>query len=319
MDVRGRGRIFQGEGRADWSLSSLEQGTHLMPFIARLALALTLIAPLWTMSLNAQPTFSPNKGGTAPAPETGSPGGGGVFRPSGTEVTPPPAPPPTTTTTTPAAAPALDWGNSQVDVVYAEPQNPQFLPIRERLMRRQVLEQLRLFLSPLRLPRKLLVQIDQCNAEQRPYQPGGPVTICYEYVAKVDQIAPRNAPAGGLPRETMIVGAFIQAVLHDVAVATFDILELPVWGRERDAADRLAASLRRFVGSTLSAALLAPGSIRSSWPGTAVPALCPGVSAARNPAAVRSAGTSRTTPLGCEPENAPPHRPPETPGSVPCC
>ena len=140
---------------------------------------------------------------------------------------------PPTTTTTPAAAPALDWGNSQVDVVYAEPQNPQFLPIRDRLMRRQVLEQLRLFLSPLRLPRKLLVQIDQCNAEQRPYQPGGPVTICYEYVAKVDQIAPRNAPAGGLPRETMIVGAFIQAVLHDVAVATFDILELPVWGRER--------------------------------------------------------------------------------------
>ena len=40
-------------------------------------------------------------------------------------------------------------------------------------MRRQVLEQLRLFLSPLKLPRKLLVQIDQCNAERRPYSPAG--------------------------------------------------------------------------------------------------------------------------------------------------
>ena len=96
----------------------------------------------------------------------------------------------------PTAAPTVDWGNSQVDVRYVEPQDPQFAPIRERLMRRQALEQLRLFLSPLRLPRKLLVQLDQCNAERQPYQPGGPVTICYEYIAKIDRTAPRNQPAG---------------------------------------------------------------------------------------------------------------------------
>ena len=136
-----------------------------------------------------------------------------MFRPTTTDVTPPPAAPPTTA--------AADWGNSQVDVAYNEPQDPQFRPIRERLMRRQVLEQLRLFLSPLRLPRKLLVQLDQCNAERRPYQPGGPVTICYEYVAKVDQHRAARTAAGGLPRETMIVGAFVQAVLHEVALATY--------------------------------------------------------------------------------------------------
>jgi hypothetical protein len=231
-----------------------------MSFIARLALALALIVPLWAASLHAQPTFSPNKGGTAPAPapETGSPGAGKVFRPSGAEVTPP-APPPTTTT--PAAAPALDWGNSQVDVVYTEPQDPQFRPIRDRLMRRQVLEQLRLFLSPLRLPRKLLVQLDQCNAERRPYQPGGPVTICYEYIAKVDKIAPRNQPAGGLPRETMITGAFIQAVLHEVAVATFDILEIPVWGRETDAADKLAGFIMVQFGKDVALKIM----IGAAW------------------------------------------------------
>ena len=238
-----------------------------MSFIARLALALTLIAPLWAASLNAQPTFGPTQGGTGPAPataptpETGSPGGGGVFRPSGTAVAPPPAAPPTTTTTAPAAGPALDWGNSQVDVVYAEPKNPQFLPIRERLMRRQVLEQLRLFLSPLRLPRKLLVQIDQCGAERRPYQPGGPVTICYEYIARVEQIAPRNQAPGGLPRETMIVGAFIQQVLHEVAVATFDILDIPVWGRETDAADKLAGFIMVQFGKDVALKIM----IGAAW------------------------------------------------------
>jgi hypothetical protein len=119
-------------------------------------------------------------------------------------------------------------------------------------MRRQVLEQLRLFLSPLKLPRKLLVQLDQCNAERRPYRSGGGVTICYEYIAKVDRIAPRSQPADGLPRETMIVGAFVQAVLHEVAIATFDILEIPVWGRETDAADKLAGFMMVQFGKDVA-------------------------------------------------------------------
>ena len=217
--------------------------------IVRLALTLALIVPLGAASLNAQPTFGPSKpGGGA---DTGKPAPGKVFRPSESE-TAPAAAPPTSPPAAPAAAPALDWGNSQVDVAYAEPQDPQFRPIRDRLMRRQVLEQLRVFLSPLRLPRKLLVQTDQCNAERRPYQPGGPVTICYEYVAKVDQVAPRNPPADGLPREMMIAGAFVQAVLHEVAIATFDILEIPVWGRESDAADKLAGFIMVQFGKDVA-------------------------------------------------------------------
>jgi hypothetical protein len=218
-------------------------GTHLMILMVRLVLALALIVPaLAVSSLQAQPTFGPSKPSGAPA--TGTPAPGKVFRPSGSEA--PPAVPP------PATLPQTDWGNSQVDIVYAEPQDPQFRPIRDRLMRRQALEQLRLFLSPLRLPRKLLVQLAQCNAERRPYQPGGPVTICYEYVAKVDRIAPREQPAGGLPRELMIVGAFVQAVLHEVAVATFDILEIPVWGREADAADKLAGFIMVQFGKDVA-------------------------------------------------------------------
>jgi Putative metallopeptidase len=223
-----------------------------MNVIVRLALAVALIVPLGAVSPHAQ-VFGPSKpggGGTpapapAPTPDTGKPGGGGVFRPStGGDVTPPAGPP-----TAPSAA---DWGNSQVDVVYTEPQDPAFRVIRDRLMRRQVLEQLRLFLSPLKLPRKLLVQLDQCNAERRPYQPGGSVTICYEYIAKVDRIAPRNPPGDGLPREMMIVGAFVQAVLHEVAIATFDILEIPVWGRETDAADKLAGFIMVQFGKDVA-------------------------------------------------------------------
>jgi len=152
----------------------------------------------------------------------------------------------------PAEAPAADWGNSQVDIVYHEPQDPQFAPMRARLMQRQVLEQLRLFLSPLKLPRKLVVQTEQCNAPRRPYQPGGAVTICYEYVAKIEQMAPRNPSAGSLPPELMIVGAFVQTVLHEVSEAIFDILEVPVWGREEDAADKLAGFIMVQFGKEVA-------------------------------------------------------------------
>jgi hypothetical protein len=214
-----------------------------MTCIVRLALALAIIVPaLCGSPLNAQPTFGPTKPGGGPA--TGALGPGKVFRPSGSEGTPA-APPP-------ATLPEADWGNSQVDIVYAEPRDAQFGPIRDRLMRRQVLEQLRLFLSPLKLPRKLVIQLDQCDAERRPYKSGGPVTICYEYVAKVDRIAPRNQPPNGLPRELMIVGAFVQEALHEVAIATFDILEIPVWGREADAADKLAGFIMVQFGKDVA-------------------------------------------------------------------
>ena len=47
----------------------------------------------------------------------------------------------------------------------------------------------------------------------------------------------------------VIVGTFTQAVLHELAYAVFDVLEIPVWGREDDAADRLAAFvLLQFSG-----------------------------------------------------------------------
>jgi hypothetical protein len=205
-----------------------------------MALALVLLGPLLGVPpLAAEPTFGPST-----APDKGSPAPGKVFRP-----TSPAQPPPTPA---PAEAPSADWGNSQVDIAYREPQDSQFAPIRERLMKRHVLEQLRLFLSPLKLPRKLLVQTEQCNAQRRPYEAGGAVTICYEYVAKIEQMAPRNAQPGSLPPELMIVGAFVQSVLHEVSMAIFDILEIPVWGREEDAADKLAGFIMVQFGKEVA-------------------------------------------------------------------
>lgn len=200
----------------------------------RWALAFALLVPLSLATPAAtQPGVSPDK---PPAPGTGT---GKVFRP-------------TSPTPTAPGTPVSELGNPLVEIAYREPADPQFAPIRERLMRRKVLEQLRVFLSPLKLPRKLVVQTEQCNGSRRPYQPGGSVTICYEYVARIEQLAPRNPQPGSLPPELMVVGAFIQTVLHEVSLAIFDVFDVPVWGRMEDAADKLAGFIMVQFGKEVA-------------------------------------------------------------------
>src|SRR5581483_9340430 len=124
-------------------------------------------------------------------------------------------------------------------------------PIYDRLKRRQVLEELRAFLAPLKLPRTLQVKTDQCGSLYSPYKPGGPVTICYEYIALIERLAPDYTVQIGtstLTRENAVIGPFAQAALHEVAIAAFDILQIPVWGRAEDAADKVAGFLMMQFG-----------------------------------------------------------------------
>jgi hypothetical protein len=147
--------------------------------------------------------------------------------------------------TTPAAAQGSpELRNSQIETVYVEPKDTAFTPIYERLRKRRVLEQLELFLAPLRLPRKVQVKIDQCGAPFADYKPGGPVTICYEYIDQIEKLAPGGPVLFGsawiTTRDDALVGAVVITVLHEVAHAVFDLLKVPVWGREDDAADKVA-------------------------------------------------------------------------------
>ena len=152
-------------------------------------------------------------------------------------------PPPAGQSAPPAAQ------GSQIEIAYVPPSNRNFQPIYDRVKNRKVLEDLQQFLAPLRLPRKLTVKIEQCGAPSRPYRPQGPVTICYELIDQIEKVAAKGDPK---LRQTMIAGAFIQVVVYEVAHAMFDILQIPVWGRAGDAADRLAALVMLQFGEDLA-------------------------------------------------------------------
>lgn len=151
-----------------------------------------------------------------------------------------------------AVANAQDVKESQVDVAYVEPKNPDFRPYYDELKRRQVLEELQQFLSPLRLPRKVLVKTDECGSNIASYEPGKPIIVCYEYVERIVKLAPAVKTPTGISRENAIVGAFVQFVLHEMSLAVFDFLQVPVWGREQDAADKLAAFVMLQFGTDLA-------------------------------------------------------------------
>jgi hypothetical protein len=146
---------------------------------------------------------------------------------------------------------AIDYGPAPTDA--------QYRAIYESMKQQQVLERLQQFLAPLRLTRTLTVRMARCgdNVLYRPYVPGGDVTICYEFIKQVEDLAPGPgymAPIGvvAVPRSATIIGPIVEEVLHDVALAVFDNLQVPVWGRPEDAADYIAALIMLQFGTDVA-------------------------------------------------------------------
>lgn len=135
--------------------------------------------------------------------------------------------------------------NQQVAIEYVTPRAPRLVEVHERLKKARVLELLQEFLAPLRLPRQLAVRLAECGALEVAYDSGQAVTICYEFVREVEVNAPgtRNIRIGParLSQQEIITGGVVNLVLAKVAYAVIDMLQIPIWGRQDDAADFLAA------------------------------------------------------------------------------
>lgn len=170
------------------------------------------------------------------------------------------AQPPVTRPTSPPLVPQTPGspspGNSMVAIVYGEPGNPAHEAIRDRLRKRQVLEQLQAFLAPLRLPRTLTVALETCKRANAFYSKSK-VTVCYEFVELTRTRAPVATTAEGVTPEDAIVAGFVSVVLHEVSHAVFDMLQIPVFGREEDAADQLAAFVMLQFGTGVARRLIA--------------------------------------------------------------
>jgi hypothetical protein len=140
-----------------------------------------------------------------------------------------------------AAPPALH--SDQFRAVYEQPKNPQHRALYEELKSKRVLEQLREFLSFVRLPRTLTLKLAGCDGDDNAWYEAEDlsVTVCYEYLEAVRKLAPKTATPSGVTPENAFLGPLLEVFLHEIGHALFDQLRIPILGREEDAADQFAA------------------------------------------------------------------------------
>ena len=143
-----------------------------------------------------------------------------------------------------------------------QPISPDRVPIRASMMQRRILEEYAEFLSPLRLPRTLRVFASDCNgsAWDSPYYDSSPfhrwMNLCYSFIAdaqrKADYLV-KNQSAMKLwtpvSKDQLQAGLFAATLLHETGHAVFDLLDVPVFGREEDAADQMAAFIALQFGN----------------------------------------------------------------------
>lgn len=142
------------------------------------------------------------------------------------------------------AAPPGELKPNRVRWEYVPPKNPAHQYIHDRLVQRRALERLSEFLSPLRLPRDLLLRLEGCDGVVNAFYENAVASVCYEYIEYIYSNAPKAPDTGGLTPQDALIGPTVDVFLHEVGHAVFDLLEVPVLGREEDAADMFAAYLQ---------------------------------------------------------------------------
>jgi hypothetical protein len=143
----------------------------------------------------------------------------------------------------PAPTRAATAGNAAIRIVYQRPAQTEMLAIHRELKARRVLEGLRAVVREVRLPRSLTLRFAACGGEANAwYAPENrTITVCYEYVRDARDRAPEPASASGVTQHDAIFGPVAQVFLHELGHALYHLLDVPVLGREEDAADQFAA------------------------------------------------------------------------------
>jgi hypothetical protein len=137
--------------------------------------------------------------------------------------------------------------------------SPTRAAIRERMMKRRVVEEYIEFLSPLRWPHRLRLFASDCyggRGDSPHYMPGRYfINMCYAYAEQIEkeadmllQFQEKKKLWTPVSRENLIAGMYVAALLHETGHAAFDILDAPVFGREEDGADQVEAFIALQFG-----------------------------------------------------------------------
>jgi len=129
----------------------------------------------------------------------------------------------------------------RVRVVYMKPTKSEHEQLLLGLQNDNTLTRMRELLSPLRLPHTLTLKLKECGGDLNAWYQDNIITICYDYLAFILKNAESPPEQLGLTRKSAFVGALVDLILHEVGHAVFDMLNIPLFGREESAADMFSA------------------------------------------------------------------------------
>ena len=107
----------------------------------------------------------------------------------------------------------------------------------------RALEKIQEILSPFRWPEELTIKTAECGVVNSWYRRENlkpTITFCYEFLNHILELLFNEVTPDGIMRADAAVGQFLWVTLHEVGHATFDMLDVPIFGSAEDAADNFA-------------------------------------------------------------------------------
>jgi hypothetical protein len=147
---------------------------------------------------------------------------------------------------------ATEEKTGRIRIEYVPPKNPAHQQVYELIKQRQVLENLQKIFGAFRLPVELVIKTVGCDGvsnawyEREGKQPT--VSLCYEYLQELWDGMPKETTAAGISPGDAIAGQLFFATAHEIGHAMFDIFDVPVFGRQEDAADQVSAYIMLQFG-----------------------------------------------------------------------
>jgi hypothetical protein len=142
---------------------------------------------------------------------------------------------------------------NNIRITYEPPKNPDHQKLYETLMEHQVLEMMQHMLSPFRFPVEVNIRTMGCDGLADfwfSYDDSVPtVHMCYELLQQIMKSKPAEpTPVLKIAPHDVVVGQFLFWSLHEMGHAVYHIFEVPLFGREEDAADEFAVYLMLHFG-----------------------------------------------------------------------
>jgi len=146
--------------------------------------------------------------------------------------------------TVPAARAAGESTPGSIKISYELPKDPNLQNAYNMVRERNSLEMLKEIFSPFQLPEDLYIKMTNCNGVPNAYffreNEIPTIRICYEYLHQVYQMLPKAPTVEGITPREALVGQLLFAVAHEFGHAAYDLYNVPVLGRQEDAADQFA-------------------------------------------------------------------------------